>query len=48
MYIYAGKRCERRCLQVGPLAKLDYPAILELSTLEVRRIRDDLIHIFRY
>ena len=41
----------RRCLKVGPLAKLDYPtrlSILELTTLKVRRTRGDLIHLFRY
>jgi len=45
------EKIQRRCLKVGPLAKLDYPtrlSILELTTLKVRRIRGDLIHLFRY
>ena len=50
MHIYAGKK-QRRCLKVGPLAKLDYPSrlsILDLTSLKIRRTRGDLIQIFRY
>ena len=45
------EKVQRRCLKVGPLAKLDYPtrlSILELTTLKVRRTPGDLIHLFKY
>ena len=45
------KVVQRRCSKVGPLRGLPYIKRLEklsLTTLEVRRIRGDLISMFRY
>ena len=45
------EKVQRRCTKIGPLRGLPYTKRLEelcLTTLEVRRIRGDLISMFRY
>jgi Reverse transcriptase (RNA-dependent DNA polymerase) len=45
------EKVQRSSLKVGPLRKLNYPARLaklELTTLKIRRLRGDLIQLFRY